>query len=354
MGTARESEIECFLRQAGWAGAARATLADDASFRRYERVWLNDRRAVLMDTLPDREDTRRFVAVARLLTGLGLSAPQILAEDEARGFLLLEDLGDDTYTRALARGGDEYALYDLAVDTLTDLQRRFHPADQVPEYSHRKLLDEAALLIDWAWPALKGGSCPESERTLFLCLWRTALNHAFAVPSSLVLRDCHADNLIHLPDREGAAACGLLDFQDAVIGPVTYDLVSLLEDARRDIGRGLAQRLMQRYLSAFPAMSRDAFALSYAVMGAQRATKIIGLFTRLDRRDGKPGYLKHIPRTWARLEGGLTHPVLRDLRAWHDANFRSALRRAPAPMTAGTPKPLTTGSWHGGGGGRGR
>lgn len=335
MTATRDTEIDAFLERAGWAGATRATLADDASFRRYERVKLGDAGAVLMDAPPDKEDVRPFVAVARLLRGLGLSAPEILAEDPERGFLLLEDLGDDTYTRVLARGGDEYALYSLATDTLIHLQSRFAVQDQVPEYTKQKLLDEAALLIDWTWPAIKGAPCPEPERALFLGLWRNALDHAFAVPSSLVLRDYHVDNLVHLPDRDGVAACGLLDFQDAVIGPVTYDLVSLFEDARRDVDRSLAQRLMRRYLSAFPAMPRDAFALSYAVLGAQRATKIVGIFTRLDRRDGKSGYLRHIPRTWSWMEGGLTHPMLRDLKAWYDANFPPSQRRAPPPRTEG-------------------
>ncbi|WP_420419084.1 aminoglycoside phosphotransferase family protein [Pacificispira sp.] len=326
----RNAAIDGFLAASGWPGAARRNLADDASFRRYERVELGGRRAVLMDAPPDKEDVRPFVTVSKLLTAQGLSAPEILAEDPQNGFLLLEDLGDDTYTRVLARGGDEYELYSLATDTLIRLQRDFRSAAQVPDYSRDKLAAEADLLIDWFWPAVKGSPCPEPDRAVFRGLWQNALGHAFAVPSSLVLRDYHVDNLIHLPDRTAEAACGLLDFQDAVIGPVTYDLVSLFEDARRDVPHALANGLIRRYLNAFPAMPRDAFALSYAVMGVQRATKIVGIFTRLDRRDGKSGYLRHIPRTWGWLEGGLRHPMLRDLKEWYDMNFPSDLRRAPA------------------------
>ena len=329
----RTQALEAFLDRAGWGTAARSVLADDASFRRYDRVVMGDQQAVLMDAPPDKEDTRPFVTVAGLLHGLGLSAPQLLASDPELGFLLLEDLGDDTYTKVLARGGDEYALYALAVDTLIDLQSSFRPAGQVPDYDLALFMREVDLFIDWFWPAIHGAPCPDHERAAFQGLWRNVLGHASAVPASLVLRDYHVDNMIHLPERSGTAACGLLDFQDAVLGPVTYDLVSLLEDARRDVPPLLADGLKRRYLNAFPALERDAFALSYAVMGAQRATKIIGIFTRLDRRDGKPRYLHHIPRTWGWLEGGLRHPMLRDLKAWYDGAFPAALRRAPDALS---------------------
>ncbi|MDF1749375.1 MAG: phosphotransferase [Alphaproteobacteria bacterium] len=325
----RSQQIEAFLATAGWPDASHGTLADDASFRRYERVVDGDRRAVLMDAPPDKEDTRPFVTVAQILRDLGLSAPEILAQDAEQGFLLLEDLGDDTYTRVLARGGDEAMLYSLALETLIHLQQHFPVRDQVPDYTLEKMMSEASLLTDYFWPAMKGHPCPESEKALFQGLWRNALSHAFAVPSSLVLRDYHVDNLIHLPGRPGVAACGLLDFQDAVIGPISYDLVSLFEDARRDVPLDMAKSLMQRYFQAFPTVSKDALALSYAVLGVQRATKIIGIFTRLDRRDGKSGYLRHIPRTWRWLEGGLSHPMLRDLKAWYDVNFPPDMRIAP-------------------------
>jgi hypothetical protein len=300
-------------------------------------VTLNGKQAVLMDAPPDKEDTAPFVTVAQILRGLGLSAPEILAQDAGRGFLLLEDLGDDTYTRVLARGGEEEMLYSLALETLIHLHQKFPVRDQVPEYTAEKMLSEATLLIDYFWPAIKGQPCPESERALFQGLWRNALTHAFAVPSSLVLRDYHVDNLIHLPDRDGVAACGLLDFQDAVIGPISYDLVSLFEDARRDVPLDMAKALMQRYFQAFPTVSTDAFGLSYAVMGVQRATKIIGIFTRLDRRDSKSGYLRHIPRTWSWLEGGLSHPMLRDLKVWYDLNFPPDLRTAPECLPGSQP-----------------
>lgn len=326
---ARAQAIEDFLTAAGWYGAEHVPLADDASFRRYERVTLRGRSAVLMDAPPDKENVRPFITVDRLLRGLGLSAPVIRAEDVQQGFLLLEDLGDDTYTRVLAQGGNEYELYSLATGALVTLHAKFRPNGQVPDYTADLLMREAELLIDWYWPAIKGSACSEPDRALFTGLWRNALDHAYAVPSSLVLRDYHVDNMLHLPDRYGVQACGLLDFQDAVIGPVTYDLVSLFEDARRDVPPAMASDLIEQYLQQFPTIPRDAFALSYAILGVQRATKIIGIFTRLDRRDGKPGYLHHIPRVWRWLEGGLSHPMLHDLKHWYDTAFPPEQRIAP-------------------------
>jgi len=285
-----------------------------------------------MDAPPDKEDVRPFQHVATVLRSLGLSAPEILAADEARGFLLLEDLGDDTYTRVLAKDGDEDALYTLATDLLIDLHRRYQGGADVAIYDKATLLErEARLLTDWFWPAVFDAPCPVQVQAEFDGLWRNALSHAYAVPNSLVLRDYHVDNLIYLPERSGVAQCGLLDFQDALIGPVTYDLVSLLEDARRDVPRPLAAKLIARYQAAFPALPPDALALSYAVLGVQRATKVIGIFTRLDRRDRKSHYLQHIERTWRWLEGGLQHPLLFDLRAWYDAHFPQSVRRAPDP-----------------------
>lgn len=331
--TARSAQIDAFLDASGWSGAERTTLADDASFRRYERIACADRRAVLMDAPPVKEDVRPFRHVAGVLTSLGFSAPDILAADEENGFLLLEDLGDDTYTRVLARDDTkEEALYTLATDTLIDLHRRYQDGADVPNYDKSVLVErEARLLTEWYWPAIHGTPCPAPVRAEFDGLWMNALSHAYSVPLSLVLRDYHVDNLIHLPDRQGTAQCGLLDFQDALIGPVTYDLVSLLEDARRDVPRPLAGKLIGRYLDAFPTLPPDALLLSYAVLGVQRATKIIGIFTRLDRRDGKSQYLKHIDRTWRWLEGGLNHPMLFDLRTWYDSYFPRDMRRAPPP-----------------------
>jgi len=171
-------------------------------------------------------------------------------------------------------------------------------------------------------------------REEYLALWRNLLPVARGVPSSLVLRDYHVDNLMVLPGRSGVAACGLLDFQDAVIGPRSYDLVSLLEDARRDVPGALAEAMLARYLAAFPELDRRAFAASFAVLAAQRNCKIVGIFTRLCVRDGKPIYLRHIPRVWRLIATDLRHPELAPMARWLDRHLPPALRGIPAALSA--------------------
>jgi len=324
--TERARLIEQFLAAAGWATAQRRLLAADASFRRYERLARDGETAVLMDAPPPRENVAAFDRIARQLLDLGLSAPRPLAVDAAAGLMLVEDLGDRTFTRALAAGCDEERLYGLAVDLLIALHRQWRPTAgaALPPYDEARLLDEAVLLTDWALPALRGAPIPPAVRESYLAAWRAVLPRAHAAPATLVLRDYHVDNLMLLDGRAAIAACGLLDFQDAVVGPRAYDLVSLLEDARRDIGPAVVTTMLERYLAAFPDLDRAAFLDSYAVLGAQRAAKIIGIFTRLDRRDGKPHYLRHIPRVWRLLRADLGKPVLAPVKAWFD-------REAPAP-----------------------
>lgn len=320
-----------FLAAHGWAGADCRPLAADASFRSYHRVRLDGRGAVLMDAPPDKEKPAAFRQIAELLQGLALSPPAILAADLERGLLLLEDLGDETFTRALAKGAEEAALYRLATDVLIALHRRWRPelGGGLPHYDEGRLLEETLLLVDWAWPALKGTPAPAAARESYLAAWRAVLPAAEAVPPTLVLRDFHVDNLMVLPGREGIAACGLLDFQDAVLGAPAYDLVSLLRDARRDVPTALAETMLDRYLAAFPTLDDEAFGRAYWTLGAQRNAKIIGIFTRLSRRDGKHGYLRHLPRVWCLLEAELAHPFLTPVRGWFDQHFPPPLRRAP-------------------------
>lgn len=332
--TERAVTLDAFLAAAGWAEAARDPLPGDASFRRYIRLRretsLGAKSAMVMDAPPPREDVRPFLAVARHLSAMGFSAPRILSENTAEGFLLLEDMGDATYTRELAAGADEAALYRLATDLLIALHRRPDAiATELPPYDDERLLAEAALLVDWYILAVTGRALADAARDEYLGLWRNAFPVARSVPDTLVLRDYHVDNLMVLPGRAGIAACGLLDFQDAVIGPAAYDLVSLLEDARRDLAPGLAEAMMARYLAAFPALDPAGLRAAYAVLGAQRNAKILGIFTRLCRRDGKPHYLRHIPRVWRLLEGDLHHPALADLESWFARHLPPALRRAP-------------------------
>jgi len=331
--TERERAIGEFLTAAGWGTAERRLLAADASFRRYERLHLKGVSRVLMDAPPPQENVRAFHRIAQVLLELGLSAPRPLEIDEAAGLMLLEDFGDRTFTRALAEDVDEAFLYRMAIDSLIALHRRWRPVSEItpPLYDDARLIDEALLLPDWFLPALRAAPIPDAVRAAYIDAWRAALAQARTGPDCLVLRDYHVDNLMLLEGRDGVAACGLLDFQDAVIGPVAYDVVSLLEDARRDVGPDVVAEILARYLDAFPELDRETFMASYAVLGAQRAAKIAGIFTRLSRRDGKDQYLRHIPRVWRILTAGLEHPALAPVKDWFDREVPAAERQAPAP-----------------------
>jgi aminoglycoside/choline kinase family phosphotransferase len=321
-----------FLTRCGWGGRVAEPLAADASFRTYYRLRDGRRRAIVMDAPPPQEDVGPFVAVATILRKLGLSAPAILGEDRANGFLLLEDFGDETYNRRLADGADEAALYALATDALVALQRAVAAAamPDLPPYDETRLLAEVVLAVDWYLPAILGAPLEAGALAEYLDLWKAALAEAAAMSEpTLVLRDFHIDNLVYLRRRAGVRRCGLLDFQDAVLGPPSYDLVSLVEDARRDVSEALAEAMIARYLAAFPRLDRRAFVRSAAVLAAQRNCKILGIFTRLWRRDRKPGYLRHIPRIWRLIERDLRHPALAAIRCWFDHHLPPGTRRVP-------------------------
>ena len=327
----RGVQIDAFLSACGWADAERSPLAGDASFRRYCRLARNGTTTMLMDAPPPQENVRPYLAVARHLRALDFSAPAILAAEEETGLLLIEDFGDGTFTRLLAKGEDERALYEMAIDVLIALHRRFDAGHALwlPPYDDTRLLNEAALLVDWYLPAITGEPTPAALRAEYLDLWRALFPVARAVPESLVLRDYHVDNLMRIDGRDGLGACGLLDFQDAVLGPITYDLVSLLEDSRREITPHLVAAMYARYCAAFPSLDRAALEASLVVMGAQRHCKVIGIFTRLCKRDGKPRYLAHIPRLWRLLESNFRHPALAPIAAWLDRHVPRDQRRIP-------------------------
>lgn len=323
-----------FLSRAGWGDAVRTKLAGDASFRKYERLRRGEDRAVLMDAPPPHEDVRPFLRIGHELLSHGYSAPRILAEDVEHGFLLLEDLGDDLYARLLGRGADEYMLYEAAIDFLLDLHR--HPAAAgLAGYDEGRLIDEVALFSDWYLPALTGMPTSEVLRAEFRDLWHALAPEVTQPPRVLVLRDFHAENLLWLPDRAGAARVGLLDFQDAVAGHCAYDLVSLLEDARRDVAPELAEAMLRRYIAG-SGHDAETFRRAYAILGAQRNLRIVGIFTRLWKRDGKPHYQAFMPRMWTLLERDLGHPALAELRAWIDRVVPPQKRRRPLP---GLPQP---------------
>lgn len=315
-GSPRDEAARLFLHSAGYGGWAIEALPSDASFRRYARLRApGGETRMLMDAPPEKEKPAIFAALSRHLNALGLSAPAVLAEDMAQGFLVLEDFGEATFTQLLRRGADETALYEGAVDVLAHLHRH---CDAVPagwpDYDRAVLQTEAALLIDWFLPLARGRGPSDGERAAFT----GALDQVFdALPPdapTLVLRDYHVDNLMRISARAGLRQWGLLDFQDALRGHAAYDLVSLLEDARRDLSPALVAHCLSRYAAARGGSADAGFMASYAALGCQRHAKVLGIFVRLMWRDGKPVYLRHLPRVWRLFSAALENPALAPLR----------------------------------------
>lgn len=329
----RRDLMERFVAAAGWEGAELKPLAGDASFRRYERVFWQGKQAVLMDAPPEHEDVRPFVKVGRYLESLGFSAPHIIAEDHENGFLLLEDLGDDSYSRVLkdADAALEEQLYKEAVGVLAELHvhNKTHGAGlDVPAYNYAALMREIELFADWYLPAVMGkNATTEARAAEFKALWASLLQQHPLQNDVVVLRDYHADNLLWLPERAGTKRVGQLDFQDALIGHAAYDLVSLLEDARRDVRPETVESALTHYCQKSGA-NRDELMAAYALLGAQRQAKIIGIFVRLGVRDGKKHYTNFLPRVWAHFEHDLSHPLLADIRRWVDAHIPQEWRGA--------------------------
>ena len=313
-----------FLARHGWAGARIAPLAGDASFRRYFRVIDGDRTAVLMDAPPATEDSRPFLSIGADLAARGFSAPQPLGVDLDAGLVLLEDFGDARVTPVLAaEPAREAAIYASAIDLLADLHGQ--PAPPLPPYSEAEMLREVRLLPDWYLPAVGLAEAPGYDAA-WAATWGPVVAATHAAPV-LTLRDYHADNLMLL-DRPGVRGLGLLDFQDALAGHPAYDLVSLLQDARRDVPRDLEEAMIARYVAARGIADVAGFRAAYEVLGAQRNAKIIGIFTRLRNRDGRQGYVERLPRMWRLLARNLAHSALAPVAAWFDANVPVAKRAA--------------------------
>jgi aminoglycoside/choline kinase family phosphotransferase len=321
--TERRGQASAFLERAGWAAADRRFLAGDASDRSYERLARGAESAVLMDAPPGRgDDTESFARIARHLAGLGLSSPAILAEDHRNGFLLLEDLGDGLFARLVAADpASEAPLYAAATDVLVCLQSSPAPAG-LPDLSARDWASAAAFALHWyAFAATGKEACDNA----FIAVLADLLQRHADGPRVMILRDYHAENLIWLPHRTGIARVGLLDFQLAQMGQPGYDLVSLLQDARRDVSARTEAAMIARFAAATRA-DPDAFAKAFATLGAQRALRIMGVFARLCLKGGKPGYVALLPRVWAQLQRNLAHPALAPLAA-----LCGALLPSPSP-----------------------
>ena len=327
--TALPEGLRPFIAQAGWGDAAIEPLPGDASFRRYFRLVRGTGTAMLMHAPPPHEDPAPFLAVAHWLTDNGLRAPAIMAEDAGQGWVLTEDFGNDRMRDWLdLNPADEHVAYVAAIDALVALHRV--PAGPFPAYDIAVYLREAALFTEWYCPA--AGFAVDAAG--FDAAWREALAPLLArqAPGVTVLRDYHAENIMLL-DGKASAPQGLIDFQDALVGHPAYDLVSLLQDARRDVAPELEAAMLAHYNAAMDGVSDD-FAADYALLGAQRNAKIVGIFTRLNARDGKPKYLALIPRVWAAMERDLAHPALGPVARWFDANIPADVRAAQGGVLA--------------------
>lgn len=358
----RLEELQSFVGfDATWAQSELHYLQGDASARAYARLHAgNGTRAVLMDAprLPDgppirdglpysriahlAEDVAPFVAVAGALTAAGLSVPRIYHADLDRGFLLLEDFGDRVFGRELEAGSSQSELWRAATEALALLHRSPPPSSiplidgtvhVLPSQDRGVLSIEVELLPDWYWPALFKTAIPTDARADFMAIWNGIFDKVLSLPQGWILRDYHSPNLMWLPDRDGPRRVGVIDFQDALVGSPAYDVVSLLQDARLDVPADLEDVMFRHYcemaMMQQPNFDKDAFSFAYSALGAQRNTKILGIFARLARRDGKPGYLRHVPRLWRYLERDLAHPELSPLRAWFDRHLGPELRARP-------------------------
>jgi hypothetical protein len=317
--------VESFLSAAGYAEAVRTPLARDASFRAYDRLASGPRPAVLMDAPPP-ENIRPWLSVARELGRRGVRVPKILAADAQAGLLLIEDFGDATYAALLDAGEDATPLFARAGQLLAELHRH-PPPEHLPRWDAAAMARAgAATLLDWWWPAAFGRPCPDVGHQAFHAAIIKMLAPFAADPPVLVHRDFFAANLMRVIEPDGTESCGVIDFQDAAIGHAAYDAASLVEDARRDI----PQAARAAALAELPHVTDAALAAHAAL----RHARVAGLWVRLDRRDGKPGYLRHGPRTWALLDRALAHPAAGPLKAWFDAHVPPALRANPKPAQA--------------------
>jgi len=351
----RLQALRQFLDEAGYAEATRRRMAGDASIRSYARLIVNGGVFILMNSprRPDgppiydgksysaavhlAEDVKPFVAIDQGLRARGFSAPSIHHADLEAGFLITEDFGSS----AFVEGDPPQPIrerYEAATDLLATLHRKCLPeilpltshADyRVPAFDVDALLVELGLMLEWYLPD-RGITPSDDLRNEFVSMWRDLLQQAATAARTWVLRDYHSPNLIWLGERSGIARVGIIDFQDAVLGPVAYDVVSLLQDARIDVPEAIELALLTRYIkarhAADDAFDPAGFAANYALMSAQRNTRLLGTFARLNRRDGKPQYLRHQPRIWTYLSRSLAHPTLSRVRAWYDANIPPPVR----------------------------
>lgn len=331
MASTRETARKDFLDRAGWAQSEVLPLRPDASFRRYYRLKQAGKRAILMDAPPGYEDVRPFISLTAHLQGLQVRCPAIDCSDPVSGFLLLEDLGDDTLTSLLEKGEDDAKLYREAISLLARIHN--HPQAtgiSLPDYDFEHAIEEALLFTDWYLPAVSGRPACTALRNRYIEAWRAVYDMLPPMASTLVLRDYHVDNLMRTQTE-----LAVLDYQDALLGSPAYDLASLLEDARRDIPTALRETMQEEYMALRPGLDREAFRQHLLVWGTQRHAKVAGIFTRLFVRDRKPRYLQHVPRVLRLLSSSLESRAMEPVAHWFQQAAVSGVfdihDRAPVP-----------------------
>lgn len=351
----RQQLRAAFLKSAGWAEATAQPLTADASTRTYERVTHGQKRALLMNAPPGEEtapcppdatpedraglgynalarlagpNLNAFIAVSDILRSAGLSAPEVYAADATSGFALIEDLGDALFARAIPAGADEDTLYKHAIDALITLRKANPAPPNSPSYAMQSydrvaMEAEVALLPDWYWQHKTNAAPGDTVEDQYIAAWDEVFGH-LSTPHVIALRDFHAENLLWIPGKNGVQKVGLIDFQDGLLGHAAYDLVSLLEDARRDVSPSLAAKMLNYYCeqaAPLPDFDEERLRSDYAILGGQRNAKILGVFARLVHRDHKQRYLQFMPRVEAHFKNNLQHPSLKPLREFFNEHL---------------------------------
>ncbi len=307
-------------------------IKSDASFRKYFRVYIrNQKRNLLLVNSPKKtENNLGYLKATNIFEKINLSVPKIISFNISKGSFLIEDFGINTYTNSLKNGESEYKLYNLATDILIYINNQSkNLKKKLPQYTNKKLIEESMLFLEWYWPAIHKNKPKKDVVNEFIKIWNNLLNKNLRTKKVLVHRDFHIDNLFFLKDRKGLKACGLIDFQDAVIGPTSYDLVSLLEDARRNVNKEVIFKMYNKFVRKLSKKQKEDFVKEYKVLAINRHLKVIGIFTRLCKRDKKNSYLKHIPRLWKLIEYNLNFYSLSELNKWINEFFPKKFRIKP-------------------------
>ena len=320
-----------FLKKNGINDYKLKSLKSDASFRKYFRIYIKNKKSLLLVNSPkEKENNYGYLKVASIYEKINLSVPKIFDFDNSKVFFLIEDFGSNTYKNSLRNGESEFKLYNLATDVLIYVNNQpKNLGSYLPKYTNKKFIDEALLFLDWYWPAIFKKKVNIKIKNEFIKIWKSLLRNNIKTNKVLVHRDFHIDNLFFLKNRENIKSCGLIDFQDAVIGPSSYDLLSLLEDARRNVNKKIINRMYDKFTKKFSKKEKEIFLNEYKVLAVNRHLKVLGIFTRLFLRDKKKSYLKHIPRLWKLVEYNLESEPLIKLSDWIKKYFPKKIRKKP-------------------------